>query len=351
MMRACAVCCRAHPVADVADAADADARGRRRVGAARRVQTRPSRRSRRSRRRRPPTPAFGSTWPSCSSGPGGPAKRRTSSRAHAPPRRPSMCSARWRAPTATRSGGWMRPDSRPKAAGDSPGTRDWPLAARLAEAGAAHDAGDLYAALRAYLAARLLAPDDEHLQREISGVLVQIGAPFAAGLQAAGRDAGIEARQAAAPRQPGHGDSLARFRSSLRPDRRGAGTPRVAAGRGQSSHAAGRRDHRAAAQRPRGGAAGSRAVAGCGQRSRGAASGRTGDPAVHSRGGSRRAARTAAPGGGAGRLRRRAGERSEVVFRADRALLRAARRRAASATRWRSPTPWRRKAGRGFYAT
>ena len=79
-----------------------------------------------------------------------------------------------------------------------PASVDWPLAARLAEAGAALEAGDSYAALRAYLAARLLAPDDEVLRREVSGVLVRVGAPFAAGLHAAGRDPGIEARQAAA---------------------------------------------------------------------------------------------------------------------------------------------------------
>ena len=79
-----------------------------------------------------------------------------------------------------------------------PESVEWPLAARLAEAGAALEAGDSYAALRAYLAARLLAPDDERLRREVSGILVQVGAPFAAGLHTAGRDPGIEARQAAA---------------------------------------------------------------------------------------------------------------------------------------------------------
>ena len=79
-----------------------------------------------------------------------------------------------------------------------PESAEWPVAARLAEAGAALDAGDSYAALRAYLAAQRLAPDDEGLRREVSGILVQIGAPFAAGLYVAGRDPGIEARQAAA---------------------------------------------------------------------------------------------------------------------------------------------------------
>ena len=79
-----------------------------------------------------------------------------------------------------------------------PESVEWPLAARLAEAGAALEAGDSYAALRAYLAARLLAPDDERLRGEVSGILVRVGAPFTAGLHTSGRDLGIEARQAAA---------------------------------------------------------------------------------------------------------------------------------------------------------
>src|SRR6185312_13319 len=79
-----------------------------------------------------------------------------------------------------------------------PSSVEWPIAARLAEAGAALQAGDSFAALRAYLAARLLAPDDERLRRDVSGILVRSGAPFAAGLHAAARDRGIEARQASA---------------------------------------------------------------------------------------------------------------------------------------------------------
>jgi tetratricopeptide (TPR) repeat protein len=79
-----------------------------------------------------------------------------------------------------------------------PQNAEWPLAVRLAEAGAALGAGDSYGALRAYLTAQLLAPDDDRLRREVSGILVQVGAPFAAGLHAEGRDPGIEARQAAA---------------------------------------------------------------------------------------------------------------------------------------------------------
>src|SRR6185312_3361300 len=79
-----------------------------------------------------------------------------------------------------------------------PSSVEWPIAARLAEAGAALQAGDAFAALRAYLAARLLAPDDERLRRDVSGILVRSGAPFAAGLHAAARDRGIEARQASA---------------------------------------------------------------------------------------------------------------------------------------------------------
>ena len=79
-----------------------------------------------------------------------------------------------------------------------PGSAEWPLATRLIEGGAALEAGDSFAALRAYLAARQLAPDDTGLQSEVSGILVRLGAPFAAGLHAAGRDPGIEAREAAA---------------------------------------------------------------------------------------------------------------------------------------------------------
>ena len=79
-----------------------------------------------------------------------------------------------------------------------PGSAEWPLAARLAEGGAALDAGDPYGALRAYLAAQRLAPDDPDLRRIVSGLLVQVGAPFAAGLHTIEPDPGIEARQAAA---------------------------------------------------------------------------------------------------------------------------------------------------------
>ena len=79
-----------------------------------------------------------------------------------------------------------------------PGSAEWPLATRLVEGGAALAAGDSFAALRAYLAARQLAPDDTGLQGEVSGILVRLGAPFAAGLHAAGRDPGIEAGEAAA---------------------------------------------------------------------------------------------------------------------------------------------------------
>ena len=79
-----------------------------------------------------------------------------------------------------------------------PESVEWPLATRLAEAGAALEAGNSYAALLAYLSARQLAPDDTGLQSEVSGILVRLGAPFAAGLHAGGRDPGIEARQAAA---------------------------------------------------------------------------------------------------------------------------------------------------------
>jgi biofilm PGA synthesis protein PgaA len=58
--------------------------------------------------------------------------------------------------------------------------------------------GDNFAALRAYLHAAQLAPDDAGIAREASGILVRLGAPFAAGLQTPARDVGIEAAQAAA---------------------------------------------------------------------------------------------------------------------------------------------------------
>jgi biofilm PGA synthesis protein PgaA len=121
-----------------------------------------------------------------------------------------------------------------------PASAEWPLAARLIEAGAALETGDLYGALRANLAALALAPDDARLQSEVSGILVRIGAPFVAGLHAAVRDPGIEAR----------------------PRRRSAGTPRVAARRSQGGLAAGRRPDHPAARRPRGGTPRSRALDG-----------------------------------------------------------------------------------------
>jgi biofilm PGA synthesis protein PgaA len=79
-----------------------------------------------------------------------------------------------------------------------PDSAEWPLATRLVEGRAALDAGDSFAALRAYLAARQLAPEDPGLRSEVSGILVRLAAPFVAGLHAAGRDPGIEAREAAA---------------------------------------------------------------------------------------------------------------------------------------------------------
>ena len=58
--------------------------------------------------------------------------------------------------------------------------------------------GDQFAALRAYLRAAQLAPGDAGIAREVSGILVRLGAPFGAGIQARTRDLGIEAAQAAA---------------------------------------------------------------------------------------------------------------------------------------------------------
>ena len=87
-------------------------------------------------------------------------------------------------------------------------------------------------------------------------------------------------------RQPGHIGSRAGSRASLRQDRRGARTPRVAARRRQVSLATGRRAHHPTARRPSRGAARSRAVAGRGRRSRCPAAGRTADSGVRPRGGS-----------------------------------------------------------------
>src|SRR4029078_5405341 len=50
----------------------------------------------------------------------------------------------------------------------------------------------------AYLHAAELAPEDAGIAREVSGILVCLGAPFAPGLQTGTRDLGIEAAQAAA---------------------------------------------------------------------------------------------------------------------------------------------------------
>ncbi len=224
-----------------------------------------------------------------------------------------------------------------------PESAEWPLAARLAEAGAALEAGDSYAALRAYLAARLLAPDDDRLRREVSGILVQIGAPFAAGLHVAGRDPVIEAAPGRCARQPGHGDSRPGSRTSLRPDRRGARTPRVAARRRQGGLAAGRRARRPAARRPGPGVAGSRAVVDVvGEVAALRQEGRPIPPYI------REAEADALlalrrPGRGARCLRRGPCRRAPVAFRARGTVLRAARRRAPE----RRTGPGRRDGGRG----
>ena len=79
-----------------------------------------------------------------------------------------------------------------------PANPQWPLAAWMVRGDEAVASGDTFAALRAYLHATELAPDDAGIAREVSGILVRLGAPFGAGLQARTRDLGIEAAQAAA---------------------------------------------------------------------------------------------------------------------------------------------------------
>ena len=79
-----------------------------------------------------------------------------------------------------------------------PANSQWPLAVWMVQGDEAVASGDAFAALGAYLHAAELAPDDAGVAREVSGILVRLGAPFGAGLQAQTRDLGIEAAQAAA---------------------------------------------------------------------------------------------------------------------------------------------------------
>jgi biofilm PGA synthesis protein PgaA len=79
-----------------------------------------------------------------------------------------------------------------------PANPQWPLAGWMVRGDEAIASGDTFAALRAYLHAAELAPEDAGIAREVSGILVRLGAPFGAGLQAQTRDLGIEAAQAAA---------------------------------------------------------------------------------------------------------------------------------------------------------
>ena len=79
-----------------------------------------------------------------------------------------------------------------------PTSREWPLAGWMVRGDEALASGDAFVALGAYLHAAQLAPDDAGIAGEVSGILVRMGAPFGAGLQARTRDLGIEAAQAAA---------------------------------------------------------------------------------------------------------------------------------------------------------
>ena len=80
-----------------------------------------------------------------------------------------------------------------------PANPQWPLAVWMVRGDEAIASGDQFAALGAYLARGCNSrPDDAGIAREVSGILVRLGAPFGAGLQARTRDLGIEAAQAAA---------------------------------------------------------------------------------------------------------------------------------------------------------
>jgi biofilm PGA synthesis protein PgaA len=79
-----------------------------------------------------------------------------------------------------------------------PADPQWAVAGWMARGDEAIASGDQFAALGAYLHAAQLAPGDAGIAREVSGILVRLGAPFGAGLHVQTRDLGIEAGQAAA---------------------------------------------------------------------------------------------------------------------------------------------------------
>ena len=304
---------------------DARGRGRSRRGAA--TTTGLSRRSRRSRRRRPPTPAVRFDlaivlqWAARSREATGVFE---STRGTEAPEyvlsamtRAYRDQQRWTEAAALATEGGRR----------FPGSAEWPLATRLAEAGAALGVGDSFAALRAYLAARQLAPDDTGLQSEVSGLLVKLGCAVCRGPPRRGTRSGNRSPRGRGAGQPGHDDSRPRSRASLRPDRRGARAPRVAAGHRHDGLSARRRPRPPPAERPRGGAPRSRALDG--RRGRGdRLAHRRASSGVRQAGGGRRPARAEAPGRGAHRVRGCARRRPAVALRPCGALLRAARGRA-----------------------
>ena len=120
-----------------------------------------------------------------------------------------------------------------------PQSAEWPLATRIVEGGAALEAGDSFAALRAYLEARQLAPDDTQLQSEVSGILVQARCPVRGWPARRGTRSRNRGASGGGARQPGHGYSRFGSRASLRPDRCGTRTARVTHCRRQSVVAAG----------------------------------------------------------------------------------------------------------------
>ncbi len=124
----------------------------------------------------------------------------------------------------------------------------WPLAGWMVRGDEAVASGDAFLALVAYLHAAQLAPDDAGIAGEVSGILVRLGAPFGAGMQARTRDLGIEAAQAARSRDRGRSG---RSRTQVRADGRGDRADRRPPCRGRGRYASRFRAPASAAARPR----------------------------------------------------------------------------------------------------
>jgi tetratricopeptide (TPR) repeat protein len=77
-----------------------------------------------------------------------------------------------------------------------PANRDWTKLLGLIAGEAAERAGDLYAALRYYGDASRQLPEDPELKKATAGVLVRLGAPYAASSVLGQPDPGLEAQKA-----------------------------------------------------------------------------------------------------------------------------------------------------------